>query len=324
MIFWGVKLPDITEEDEEVDMDVDQAHENYAQNKFKDPVGSRMNQNIPTKEFEEVKVSHSYSKKSAAKPIQEEYRYSTAESHAVPPAKGDSFDRSSISHVDPLDKTTFKVNPDNTPADLDFDDFISKTNLQDSKYIDKILEKHHHFIDNLKQRNQKINNILSLYSPYKNLNMTLSALDQMNDIGVTNDVISALFVEGKFVDNLTMKHCLNSIGYCESLFNGKHENHVITGAKSILKILKHIGQDIITMRNTQVSHGVDLQREERLKVCNDLLDFFLKIFKGKTIQKRCKYPKEIGKVSKLLYSELHNFLALADTNGGNNRQAELA
>lgn len=92
-----------------------------------------------------------------------------------------------------------------------------------------------------------------------------------------------------------MKQCLQALPYCETLLEGKHENHVIVGSKSIHKILKHIGQDIITVRNYPVSKGVDLQREERLKVCEDLLDRFRTIFKGATIKKRAKYKGNIGK-----------------------------
>ena len=35
--------------------------------------------------------------------------------------------------------------------------------------------------------------------------MTLSALDQMNDLGVTQDVCFALFVEGDFAKRMNMK-----------------------------------------------------------------------------------------------------------------------
>ena len=115
-----------------------------------------------------------------------------------------------------------------------------------------------------------------------------------------------------------------ALPHCVNLFNGSYENHVVTGARSIQKILKHIGQDIITVRNYPVGQGVDLQREERLKVCQDLLDTFLQIFKGNTLKKRVKYKGNIGKVSKNLYNELYNFLALADTKKGNSREPEAA
>jgi hypothetical protein len=99
---------------------------------------------------------------------------------------------------------------------------------------------------------------------------------------------------------------------------------VVTGAKSIHRILKHIGQDIITVRNYPVTKGVDLQREERLKVCDDILSMFLAIFKGATISKRVKYKGNIGKVSKSLYNDLYNFLALSDSSKGGGRQLEAA
>ena len=71
---------------------------------------------------------------------------------------------------------------------IDIVNFGSKPNSEDLQVIDNLLTKHFNFVDTLKQRNQKIRNIMSLYSPYKSINMTLSALDQMNDQAVTNDV----------------------------------------------------------------------------------------------------------------------------------------
>jgi hypothetical protein len=320
MIFWGVKFPDI-QDSEEVDMDVDAAQSSDGMPY--DQVMLSTDKPRYKDAFEEPKESNDYAKKAAVQSRQEEIRASLQSSHAVPPAKGDSFDKSGYSHIEALDKTTFKSNNDSVPADLDYDEFMGKPSSSDTDYINKIEEKHFAFQDTLKQRNQKLKNILSLYSPYKNLNMTLNALETMNDIGVTNDVCSALFADGDFVNNLTMKQCLSALPQCESLFNGKHENHVVTGALSIQKILKHSGQDIITIRNYPVCKGVDLQREERVKICDELLDMFLKVFKGTTIKKRVKYKGNIGKVSKNLYTDLHNFLALADSKGGNDRQAEL-
>lgn len=318
MILWGVNLPQISEEEQ--DMDVDKVPTQY-------PASSGMGDDPKPSQglssFEEQKISEDFMRKAIVQRKNENSRISQS-THAVPQPKGDSFDKSSFTHLDNLDRTTFKPNNDSVPADLDFDEFISKPSTEDQEFIDKIQDKHFHFIDTLKQRNQKLKNILSLYNPYKNLNMTLNALGQMNDIGVSNDVWAALFTGGKFVESLTMKQCLNAVPHCENLFNGKHENHVVTGAQSIHQILKHIGQDIIALRNTPVSRGVDLSREERLKICDELLEQFVGIFKGSTIKKRSKYKGNIGRVSKSLYEDLYKFLALSDTNGGNNRQAELA
>mmetsp|Transcript_25109 Transcript_25109/g.27868 ORF Transcript_25109/g.27868 Transcript_25109/m.27868 type:complete len:139 (+) Transcript_25109:1129-1545(+) len=132
-------------------------------------------------------------------------------SHAVPQVKGDSLNMTSYSHIDALDKTTFKANPDSAPADLDFDEFIAKPSSPDMEYIEKIQEKHFHFLDTLRQRNQKIKNIISLYNPYKNVNLTLNALGQMNDIGVTNDICASLFADGSYSEHLTMKQCFHAI-----------------------------------------------------------------------------------------------------------------
>ena len=166
-------------------MDVDQVPGSYKQgfpsDVHMDDGGSTPAGMTP---FEEAKMNDDFMKKAV---VGDQPRAPKGQ-HAVPPAKGDSFDKSSISYASGLDRTTFKPNTDSSPADLDFDDFISKPSSEDIEFIEKIQDKHFHFVDTLKQRNQKINNILSLYNPYSSVNMTLNALGQMNDIGVSNDV----------------------------------------------------------------------------------------------------------------------------------------
>lgn len=188
MVFWGVKLPPIDITDDEIDMEVDNVDMPPKSRPFTDPVSTRMSQPGSNTDYEETKVSKDFADRAVLQPRHEEFRASQHESHAVPPAKGDDLDRTAFSALSNLDKTTFKANPDSMPAGIDFDEFTSKTNSQDLLQIEKVLDKHFHFTDSLKQRQQKIRNILSLYSPYKNVNMTLSALEQMNDLGVTNDV----------------------------------------------------------------------------------------------------------------------------------------
>ena len=178
-------------------------------------------------------------------------------------------------------------------------------------------------MDSLKQRQQKLRNIISLYNPHKNISMTMSALEQMNDLGVTQDVWSALFIEGDYVKRMNMKQWLQVYPYLDSLVNSKHESHFSTGAASIYNMLKHIGQDIITMRNYPVSKGVDLEREQRLKIWDSLLDMFRATFKGNIVKKRAKIKNNWGNIAKKLYLELNNFLALSETTKGRGDGGEL-
>mmetsp|Transcript_38910 Transcript_38910/g.38499 ORF Transcript_38910/g.38499 Transcript_38910/m.38499 type:complete len:182 (-) Transcript_38910:162-707(-) len=181
MVFWGVNLPRIP--DEEVDMEVDQVPSKHGYSPDKNMEGRSPASMTP---FEELKMSDDFMRKAVVE--QNEGERSSKSRHVVPQPKGDSFDKSSISQASGLDRTTFKPNTDSSPADLDFDEFISKPSSEDIEFIEKIQDKHFHFVDTLKQRNQKLQNILSLYNPYKSVNMTLNALGQMNDIGVSNDV----------------------------------------------------------------------------------------------------------------------------------------
>lgn len=188
MVYWGVNLPKLPTGENEIDMEVDQkVSPDKQMSNFSDPVDNRMYKPSQGKDYEEYKVANDFESKAVIQPRQEPFRNSQSESHAVPPAKGDDFDRSTYSQAESLDKTTFKLNSD-TPVGIDIDNFGSKPNSEDLQVIDNVLTKHFNFVDNLKQRNQKLRNILSLYSPYKSINMTLSALEQMNDQAVTNDV----------------------------------------------------------------------------------------------------------------------------------------
>ena len=331
MAYWGVKLPEISMNDEEVDMEVDGAGtEKYEQAYSMKNAASQgtVTPGFSSKatDYEEAKLNTKPQMKVLSQPKYEDYQSYQVESRAVPPVKGDEYDRTILDESDWLSKTTFQLAPENTPAGIDFDEFSSKSNTQELKDIDKVLEKHFHFMDSLKQRQQKLRNIISLYNPHKNISMTLSALDQMNDLGVTQDVCFALFVEGDFAKRMNMKQWLQVFPYLESLVNSKHESHFITGASSIHNMLKHIGQDIISMRNYPVSKGVDLEREQRLKIWDSLLDMFRTIFKGNIIKKRSKIKNNWGKVAKNLYIELNNFLALSENTkgGGDNQQLEPA
>lgn len=209
MVLYGVPLPPLpTLED---DMEVDQEQPNYSAGYTADvPMDGRDAYSKGLSPYEEQKMSNEFMKKAV---VESNDQYGISK-HAVPPAKGDhSFDKSMISQNSGLDRTTFKPQSDNAPADLDFDDFGAKPSSEDLEFIDKIQDKHFHFLDSLKQRNQKLQNILSLYNPYKSVNMTLNALGQMNDIGVSNDVCAALFTEGKFIETLSIKQALSALPY---------------------------------------------------------------------------------------------------------------
>ena len=185
MVFWGVNLPPISEEEQDMDVDCVPTSDHTMNQDY--PI-QEVSQSLPQRpSYEEEKMSEDFMKRAVVQPKKDEFRISNS-SHAVPPAMGDNLEKSSFSNLESLDKTTFKPNTDSTPADLDFNEFVNKPTSPDLEYIDKIQDKHFTFLDTLKMRNQKLNNIISLYNPYKNINLTLNALSQMNDTGVTNDV----------------------------------------------------------------------------------------------------------------------------------------
>ena len=107
---------------------------------------------------------------------------------------------------------------DQNPAGMNFTQFGDNMGSADLGIIDQCLEKHFHIMDTLKSRHQRIKNILDLYNPHKNLSQTISALEHMNNIGVTHDTIKALFVDdAPFVHRLTMKQCNQAMPKCIEL-----------------------------------------------------------------------------------------------------------
>ena len=222
-----------------------------------------------------------------------------------------------LNETEILNQTTFKLAPENIPANIDFDEFSSKSNAKELKDIDEVLEKHFHFLDSLKQRQQKLKNIIVLYSPYKNISMTISALEQMNDIGVTNDLWSALFSEGTFMNQMSMKQWLSIFPYLDKLVNSKHESHFITGAMGVYNMVSYFGQEIIKIRNSSGLENKDLEKKEQLETWDSLLNIFLNFFKGKTLKKRTKLKNNWGEIAWKLFNELHDFLALSEDSKGN-------
>lgn len=121
----------------------------------------------------------------------------------VQPTQGDSkpdFEQSIVFNLD-----------NRNISDFDFDNFNAEPtqSRKELDAIDQCLTKHFHFLDNINVRKQRLKNILDLYNPTKNLNSTLNAIDQMNNIGVTHDVLKALFTdECHYIPHLSMKNSL--------------------------------------------------------------------------------------------------------------------
>ena len=131
---------------------------------------------------------------------------------------------------------------------MNFTQFGDNMGSEDLGIIDQCLEKHFHIMDTLKSRHQRIKNILDLYNPHKNLSQTISALEHMNNIGVTHDTIKALFVDdAPFVHRLTMKQCNQAMPKCIELVESWQGYFVKAGIEAIINILRHIGNDVIQM-----------------------------------------------------------------------------
>lgn len=156
---------------------------------------------------------------------------------------------------------------------------------EELEIIDQCLDKHYHILDTLNSRHQRIKNILDIYNPHKNLTQTLSALEQMNNIGVTHDIIRALFTEdAPFVKYLSMKQCQQLLPKARELMDSKTGYFVKVGIECILNTLKHIGNEIINMQ-MPVQRGVDLAREERMESRDAVLEMFRHIFKSPNLIK---------------------------------------
>ena len=65
-----------------------------------------------------------------------------------------------------------------------------------------------------------------------------------------------------------------------------------------------------------MTRGIDLAREERLKVGEDLLEQFRNIFKCKTVIRYKDKQSHLQADFTKLYEELYHFLALSDSYGG--------
>lgn len=146
MTYSGVKLPQL-EENAQDDMEVDQVPTSNMQVDdylmpddkeyfFNDEINQPESLTINDKE--ETKNKFNYADRAAIRTNTMEKSNSQYNAHAVPPAKGDDVDRSNYDANDNLSMTTFKPNPDSTPAGIDFDEFGGNYRGQEYEDIDKV------------------------------------------------------------------------------------------------------------------------------------------------------------------------------------------
>ena len=73
-----------------------------------------------------------------------------------------------------------------------------------------------------------------------------------------------------------------------------------------------------------ITRGVDLAREERMQVRDNVLEIFRHIFKMPVIVKYKDRDTQLSASFKRLYDELFQFLALSDKGDGGGREMEIA
>lgn len=134
--------------------------------------------------------------------------------------------------------------------------------------MDSVSQKHQSFLDAVASRKKKIDTILHMYFLKGNITSTIYALDKMEDVGVTNDVMQSAFLEGKAVRMLTLENAIFLLGHCESMLSRKVETFMTTGLRVGHALLKHFEEDLAAMKVTPIARGVDLSREERLRRCD--------------------------------------------------------
>jgi len=70
-----------------------------------------------------------------------------------------------------------------------------------------------------------------------NVASAINALNMMNDLSVTMDVINSTFAKGFKVQMLNMENVAQLIPHCMKLTNSKYETHILAGLKATLNIL---------------------------------------------------------------------------------------
>eukprot|EP00347_Sterkiella_histriomuscorum_P018687 403344559 len=214
--------------------------------------------------------------------------------------------------------------PIDKPLNLDIGKFLLpnevKYNGNDLEIIQEAM-KQSQIMDKIVDRRQKNMRTVLKWWGQGNINSTINALSQMNDLSIVNDFMSETLAQNQKLDLLTMENTPAILAHCLRLINSKYESHTFTGIQAYNNIFKifqdvkfnitdfYILQRLMQAKSVTVSDKVDIEREKRMEKIDVMIDQFERILTAQGWDRALKSQnQEIREIAGKLDNDLDFFI----------------
>ena len=183
--------------------------------------------------------------------------------------------------------------------------FINQAN--DLPIINETIEKTDQFCTILKKRITGLKNIASCYKN-QNYDDAIYQLSICKDLGVINDFCN-YGINNKDINtiNLSCDDVIRIFPSILNLCNSKYDNYFITGINSAWMILKLFYDRITSAKKNKFFSGIDLNREEKLRKYDIIIDYFYRLSNFEKIDHSMRnYTEGVNLVQ--FFGELEHFI----------------
>ena len=204
--------------------------------------------------------------------------------------------------------TTF-VPVGDKPIGLEFNEFLPKVQpeVENLKLLQELSENHANMLAVLNRRSENICLILKWWDS-GNMPAALNALNMMNDLSVTADVLKHGLTDTKN-EWITLELCGQVIPLAGTLVESKYESYIKTGISVALTLTKQFRSVISSTLSAPSSMGVDLSREDRIKRCEVCFNAFRNVCDSSALAKNARRENQTGELARELKRTLEGFIA---------------
>ena len=154
----------------------------------------------------------------------------------------------------------------------------TKNDCRFTRSLSRHLEKNE--LTNNTSNYKNLNNTSNIWDNAKNKVDSFEYIDDLNDLGVINDVINFAFIktELKYMD-VRSKEILILFPAIMKMIKSKYAWHFKNGILTTWKILKYLGNVIIQAKQSQLLNPgmIDISKEEKIKVYDNIIQYFQEI-----------------------------------------------
>ena len=188
---------------------------------------------------------------------------------------------------------------------------MSIPEANDPKIISEVMKNAPNFKLLMSTRIKNLNNTSNIWDNAKNKVDSFEYIDDLNDLGVINDVINFAFIktELKYMD-VRSKEILILFPAIMKMIKSKYAWHFKNGILTTWKILKYLGNVIIQAKQSQLLNPgmIDISKEEKIKVYDNIIQYFQEIVQLDNFQSYLVSKKIEGLDLDGFLSELNYFL----------------